>query len=49
MCQVMAEILGAGAVPVLHVFLANAPAIRVYQALGFKHRRSLHLAVLKPV
>ena len=47
MLQVMADIVGRGATPFLHAFADN-PAIRVYEALGFTHRRSLHLAVLQP-
>lgn len=47
MLQVMADILGRGATPFLHAFADN-PAIRVYEGLGFTHRRSLHLAVLQP-
>ena len=46
MAQVMADILGRGATPFLHAFADN-PAIRVYEALGFTRRRSLHLAVLQ--
>ena len=46
MLQVMADILGRGATPYLHAFADN-PAIRVYEALGFTHRRGLHLAVLQ--
>jgi GNAT superfamily N-acetyltransferase len=47
MLQVMVDIVGRGATPFLHAFSDN-PAIRVYEALGFTHRRSLHLAVLQP-
>jgi ribosomal protein S18 acetylase RimI-like enzyme len=47
MAQVMADILSRGETPILHVFSANAPAIRVYRGLGFTLRRNLHLAVLK--
>lgn len=47
MAQVMTDILGRGETPMLHVFSANAPAIRVYRGLGFTRRRNLHLAVLK--
>jgi GNAT superfamily N-acetyltransferase len=49
MCEVMADIVRQGSTPMLHVFTANESAIRVYEALGFRQRRSLHLAVLKPV
>jgi ribosomal protein S18 acetylase RimI-like enzyme len=47
MAQVMADILSRGERPMLHVFSANAPAIRVYRGLGFTLRRNLHLAVLR--
>lgn len=49
MSEVMAHIVRGGSIPMLHVFAANESAIRVYEALGFRQRRSLHLAVLKPV
>jgi len=49
MAQVMADVLSRGETPMLHVFSANAPAIRVYRGLGFTLRRNLHLAVLKAV
>jgi GNAT superfamily N-acetyltransferase len=45
--QVMSDILMRGETPMLHVFSANTPAIRVYRSLGFTFRRNLHLAVLK--
>lgn len=47
MLRVMADILDAGATPFLHAFADN-PAVRVYEALRFVHRRSLHLAALRP-
>ena len=47
MLQVMADILSRGATPFLHAFADN-PAVRVYEALGFIHRRELHLAVFQP-
>ena len=46
--QVMADILSRNELPMLEVFSANAPAIRVYRSLGFTWRRNLQLAVLKP-
>jgi predicted GNAT family acetyltransferase len=46
MLQVIADILGRGATPFLHAFADN-PATRVYEALGFTHRRGLHLAALQ--
>jgi predicted GNAT family acetyltransferase len=37
-----------GETPILHVLPTNTAAIRVYQAAGFKLRRTLHLAVVFP-
>jgi predicted GNAT family acetyltransferase len=34
--------------PFLTSFEANAGAVRIYQQVGFVHRRTFHLAVLKP-
>lgn len=45
--QVMSDILSRNELPMLEVFSANTPAIRVYRGLGFTWRRNLHLAVLK--
>lgn len=45
--QVIADILSRNEQPMLEVFSANTPAIRVYRSLGFTWRRNLHLAVLK--
>jgi ribosomal protein S18 acetylase RimI-like enzyme len=36
-----------GEIPFLHVAAENASAIRVYEKLGFRTRRILHLAVVK--
>ena len=47
MAQVMRDIWRAGRTPFLHVLADNQSAIRVYQSLGFTHRRTFHLAVLK--
>ncbi|HEY4381925.1 MAG TPA: GNAT family N-acetyltransferase [Acidobacteriaceae bacterium] len=49
MSEVISAILQNSETPFLHVFADNYPAIRVYAALGFTWRRSLHLAVLKAV
>ena len=49
MAQVMEDVLSRGETPMLHVFSANAPAIRVYRSMGFTCRRNLHLVVLKTV
>jgi GNAT superfamily N-acetyltransferase len=47
MVEVLADILRRGQTPILHVFAENHSAIRVYEGLGFIHRRHLHLAVLQ--
>jgi len=47
MSSVMEKILRDGDTPFLHSFADNHAAIRVYEALGFTHRRHFHLAVLK--
>ncbi len=47
MSAVMENILRDGDTPFLHSFADNHAAIRVYEALGFTHRRHFHLAVLK--
>ena len=46
MQQVMREIIAEGRTPFLHA-LAENPAVRLYQQLGFEHRRSFHLAVIR--
>lgn len=46
MCKVMAEIHAEGATPFLHAFADN-PAVRLYEKLGFTHRRHFQLAVIK--
>ncbi|HEY2471769.1 MAG TPA: GNAT family N-acetyltransferase [Terracidiphilus sp.] len=46
MSEVMRDIAAEGAVPFLHAFVDN-PAVRLYGKLGFVHRRSLQLAVIK--
>ena len=43
MSEVISDILGRGAMPILHAFADN-PAIRVYQELGLAHRLYLYLA-----
>jgi ribosomal protein S18 acetylase RimI-like enzyme len=47
MSSVMKLILREGDTPFLHSFADNHSAIRVYNALGFTHRRAFHLEVLK--
>lgn len=41
------EIHSRGKTPILHSWANNHGAIRVYQSLGFKLRRELHVAVLR--
>jgi predicted GNAT family acetyltransferase len=42
------RILDRGDVPFLHTNITNTQAIRVYEKLGFRQRRLIHLAVIKP-
>ena len=44
---VMRDVAAAGSIPFLHVLADNDRAIRVYRGLGFRERRTLHLAVLR--
>ncbi|HUX27187.1 MAG TPA: GNAT family N-acetyltransferase [Terracidiphilus sp.] len=44
---VMREIRAREKAPILHVLAANHEAIRIYRALGFAMRRTLHLSVLR--
>lgn len=46
MSEVIRDIGSEGRVPFLHAFADN-PAVRLYERLGFRHRRSFHLAVIK--
>lgn len=46
MSAVIREIVDEGRTPFLHAFADN-PATRLYGKLGFTHRRSFHLAVIK--
>lgn len=41
------NILERGETPFLHAWLHNTNAIRVYERLGFRQRRLIHLAVLR--
>lgn len=47
MLMVIQDIQASDRVPFLHVFADNYSAIRVYEALGFALRKTLHLGVLK--
>jgi hypothetical protein len=44
--RVASRIFARGETPVLHVFSGNAPAIAVYEALGFKRRTTQKMVVL---
>ncbi|MGA8743901.1 MAG: GNAT family N-acetyltransferase [Terracidiphilus sp.] len=46
MCEVIRDIADENRTPFLHAFDDN-PAVRLYQRLGFTHRRIFHLAVIK--
>ena len=46
MSEVMRDIAAEGEVPFLHA-LAENPAVRLYEKLGFTHRRDFQLAVIK--
>lgn len=45
---VAATILASGAKPFLHAWPDNAPAVGLYEALGFRHRARLVLTVVSP-
>ncbi|HWB31932.1 MAG TPA: GNAT family N-acetyltransferase [Acidobacteriaceae bacterium] len=47
MLEVMHRIVAGGERPFLHVLSANEGAIRVYEALGYRRRRSMHFEVLQ--
>ena len=46
--RVAAAILAGDARPFLHAYPDNAPAVGLYEALGFRHRARLILTVLSP-
>lgn len=46
MSEVIRDVIAEGATPFLHAFADN-PAVRLYERLGFTHRRSFQLAVIK--
>jgi predicted GNAT family acetyltransferase len=41
------RILARGETPYLHAWDFNASAIRLYEAIGFRHRATLNLAVVR--
>lgn len=43
------QIMNRGETPFLHAWIDNVSAIRVYEKLGFKQRRVIHLAVLRKI
>jgi GNAT superfamily N-acetyltransferase len=47
MSLVVGEIEGEGKIPFLHAIAEN-PAVRLYERLGFVHRQTFYLGVLKP-
>jgi len=42
------RILDRGEIPFLHAYADNAGAITLYNALGFRFRRRIHVTMLKP-
>lgn len=46
--QVTREIIAVGQLPFLSAFKANTGAIRVYEQVGYRLRRELELAVVRP-
>ena len=48
MSEVMRDIAGERATPFLHAFADN-PATRLYEKLGFTHRREFQLAIIKRI
>jgi ribosomal protein S18 acetylase RimI-like enzyme len=42
-----ARILARGEIPFLHALAANTAAIRLYEDLGFRHRRTIQFAVVR--
>jgi len=46
MAVVAAKILARGETPFLHVYAHNTGAIALYEKLGFRLRRALHMQVL---
>jgi len=47
MAHVMRAIRARGETPFLHAWKTNESAIRLYESIGFKHRRDLHVTVLR--
>jgi len=48
MRAVTRRILDRGEIPFLHAYADNAGAITLYNALGFRFRRRIHVTMLKP-
>lgn len=40
--------MAAGDTPYLHTFSGNAPAISLYESLGFRHRADLTVVAIVP-
>lgn len=47
MSAVMHNIMQRGEVPFLHAWAENDNAVRLYEKLGFRHRRIIHVGVLR--
>ena len=47
MSLVAAKILGRGETPFLHVYDHNRPAIAIYERLGYRLRREMHMLVVR--
>ncbi|WP_172292392.1 GNAT family N-acetyltransferase [Pseudoruegeria sp. HB172150] len=45
---VLNRIMGRGELPYLHVFSSNTGAIALYEKLGFRVRRTIHVGILEP-
>lgn len=45
--HVIRRIVERGETPYLHAYASNAPAIRLYETLGFRLRRAMHVAVIE--
>lgn len=45
---VAAQIMARGETPILHAYASNAPAIRLYEQLGFELRTHVNVMILSP-